>query len=69
MNSLSKLWAISVGAFFGFLLLLPLFGLAKLLPKKLSEHDLTPIFVSVFAGSIGMYFVIENTNLISCFHF
>jgi len=46
------------GAIGGFFLLLPFMWASQLLPKKIRDHELTPIFIGVFAGAAGMYLVV-----------
>jgi hypothetical protein len=41
----------------GSLLLLPAMWIGKLLPKKIQESELTPIFLGILAGSMGMWLV------------
>jgi predicted lysophospholipase L1 biosynthesis ABC-type transport system permease subunit len=59
MNAKGILATLAGFALGGFLIL-PLMFLSHLLPDKIKEHDLFPIFVGILAGSAGMYLVVTG---------
>lgn len=50
-----------ITVFFGLVtggfLVLPLLFLGNLLPEKIKENEITPIFIGILAGSMGMYLI------------
>jgi len=49
--------AVIGGAIGGLFLSLPVLWLGKFLPKKIRDNNLTPIFLGILAGSMGMWLV------------
>lgn len=47
------------GFLIGLIALLPVMGIGYLLPNKARNHELTPLFLGVLAGSIGMYLFVN----------